>query len=150
MFSSVFDIFCPRFGTFFRRHFPFVSLGRNFLDHYGKAIAFVWQVYLLVGPSFLAVRRVLDSIISVTVDMGVERHIGDMPDFLLDFFSAIDPSLVRGNYEEREYLLPFCLVKSGWNHMWDLLLRNALNSMEWWPDFLTDALTSIILVTRFF
>ncbi len=68
--SSVIDIFCPLVNGLRRRFLPFLNFNRSFLDHKGKAIALLWQLYLVAGPNFTSVRAVLDSVVSMTVDMG--------------------------------------------------------------------------------
>ena len=106
------------------------------LDHYSKTIALLWQIFLMVGPCFYAVRAFCYRVRSIITDMGAERQMVHMPDFLADFFWFIgrpnagpDPEIDRG-------LFPRAMQVHGWRHLWDTLLKRALSSLSFFPRWL--------------
>lgn len=58
-----------------------------------KAMCLLWMVMLETGPSYLAMRRYLNSIRSMTTDQGTEFGLADLPDILPDFIQFLNPKL---------------------------------------------------------
>ena len=118
MFATTVDAYCD--GQIIRRLAPLINLARDNLDHAGKTVGLVWQVFLLVGPDYASVRDFLNRVRSLTTDMGVERLLADMPDFLPDFYAAIDPAFSKHSVAHRSHMFPAAMQVAGWCHMWDL------------------------------
>ena len=143
--ATVIETFLGQYYS--RRLAPVVSLGRDLLGVHGKTIALLWQVYLIAGPSFEGMRKFLRRVRSLTTDMGAERGIADHSDILVDFFTYLDPDFRAEGRERLEYLFPRAIQTSGWQHMWDLLVRNALSSVTWFPKWL-DLLKAVVTTLR--
>ena len=73
-----------------RRLMPLVGLGRDYLDATGKTLSLLWLVFLLVGPTWQAMRRFCNMVKAVVTDMGTERLILNAlpPAALMDFETA--------------------------------------------------------------
>eukprot|EP00959_Pyramimonas_sp_CCMP1952_P260773 5452639-Pyramimonas_sp.AAC.1 len=135
MFASSFDLFAGPLQQ--RRYLPFISLEHGCLDSTSKAIGLLWQLFLICGPSFAMMRKACNSIRSITTDNGAERLVAKKPDFLKDFLQALGAKgrAFRGAQELRR-LFPRALVVTGWRHMWDNVLKRALWSLPFFPDWL--------------
>ena len=71
--------------------------------------------------------------------MGIEHGIADVSDVLLDLFVALDPDYRLEGRVRLQYLFPNAIATSGWQHMWDLLVRNGLSSISRFPKWLEGA-----------
>ena len=132
MFAASFDLFSE--GLMHRRLFPCISLPRNFLSARCKAYAILWQIYLIVGPSFQAVRNFCGCIRSFTTDNGAERLLADSPDLLVSFFRGIGAPTRGLTLGSR--LFPLTVLATGWRHLWDTVLRRALFSLPYFPTWI--------------
>ena len=118
-----------------RRLLPLVSLARHQLTALDKAFALVWQLWLMYGPTYAKLARVLQRVRSVTTDQGAERLIADTGSILPDFFRNLDPR-VKVPPHEGEYLFGLALGVPGWKHMIDLFLKRTLSSLVWFPKWI--------------
>lgn len=73
-------------GVFERHLMPLLILPGTMLDAEGKTICPLWGIFLIVGPSFLAMRWFLNCVEGITSDQGAERKINDMRDILCLFY----------------------------------------------------------------
>ena len=87
LFASSADIWI-NCNTFMRKLLPCVSLPRWMADAMSKTIAFLWQVYLMVGPAYAHVRHFCNRVRSFTTDMGVERLMSNQRDCLIEFYEV--------------------------------------------------------------
>jgi hypothetical protein len=122
-------------GHHMRKIFPYIApvLG---MDTLSKTAALLWQVFLLCGPCFHSMRRFCASVRSICSDMGTERNIYRHVDFLRDWFWFVGCKLNRDHMVDNDRLFPRALGQPGWKHLWDLLLRRALCSLSFFPDWL--------------
>ena len=128
------DVFLE--GSFkFRRKLPAVHLARELFTARGKAVALLWQVFLMVGPYVDQIYSVLKRIRAITTDMGVESQIKDTPDFVLPFLRSLGVSIPR-SVRPKLHLLPYCVQLSGWKHKTDLWIKRGLSSLRYFPHFL--------------
>lgn len=127
---------------FERRLFTLLSLPRDYLDASGKALALLWAIFLLVGPHYADVRRFCDSIICIVTDMGTERLIARIPNFLEDFYSLLLNVQIK-NPIHRQYLLPFAMQSPGWQHGWDIVLKRGMKCLPWFASWL-EGMRSIV------
>ena len=129
--------FCFGEGQIIRKLLPCVSLPRCMADALSKTVALLWQIYLMVGPSFARVRQFCDRVRSFTTDMGVERLMAGMPDCLVEFYevwlnSQLPVHIDRG----RKFLFPRAIEVGGWKHLFDNLIVRGLSSLAWFPGWL--------------
>jgi hypothetical protein len=134
LFASTMDVIFPG-GHHMRKIFPYIApvLG---MDTLSKTAALLWQVFLLCGPCFHSMRRFCASVRSICSDMGTERNIYRHVDFLRDWFWFVGCKLNRDHMVDNDRLFPRALGQPGWKHLWDLLLRRALCSLSFFPDWL--------------
>ena len=59
-------------------------------------VASVWAIWLLVGPHMREVDNFCRGVVSVTVDMGTERIIGNTPNVLPAFATDLGLSATPG------------------------------------------------------
>ena len=136
LFAASWEIFDGKRDEFVisRRLMPLVGLGRDFLDATGKTLALLWLVFLLVGPTWQAMRRFCCMVKAIVTDMGTERLIHCSLDILPDFFELMLNSSEHVPLVPR--LFPNCLSMPGWQHGWDLILRRTLLSLPFFPSFI--------------
>lgn len=123
-FASTLDVYDRRQGTWARWLLPCVVLDPTLMDAFGKTLALLWQVFLIAGPSFEAVRAFCNKVRSLTTDLGVERLVVQQPDWLPDFWQLLAPRLPRPPADQ-SWLWPNAVSIPGWKHAWDGLLHSA-------------------------
>ena len=121
-------------SSYTRRLLLVVSLDRNRLGIQGKAIALLWQLWLVCGPSFSALKFVTERVQAICSDMGTESGIANMVDILPAFFRMIAPGMQTSSPHER--LFGRALQVPGWRHLWDNILRRTLASLPWFASWL--------------
>jgi hypothetical protein len=119
-------------GEITRRLCPVIALERDMLNAIAKTVGLLWQIVLVVGLDFPAVRRVCNRISSLTTDFGVERWIADQPDWLDVFFEFVGAK-PRGDIPNQTWMFPRCMSMPGWRHVWDGIIKRGCNSLVWWP-----------------
>jgi hypothetical protein len=87
------------------RLFPQVCIGIGSLSAYGKVMSLLWVIWLMMGPSYWAMRRILSIIVSICTDYGTERLIPDYADCLIDFCLYIGVQVPVGEVPQA-YLFP--------------------------------------------
>ena len=102
----------------------------------GKTFSLLWQVFLHVGPSYEKLELFTRSVVSMTVDFGVESLIPGMPDMLGAFCVYCKIPVPKVGVHRRASTFPRCVVSPGWHHIWDGLTKRGLESTYWFPLFL--------------
>jgi len=124
---------------FFRKLLPVVSLDRGHIDGYGKTLCILWQIALVVGPTWAAMKMALSRVRAIITDMGVERFIVNSEDCLDAFFKVIRAPIDRAElaaWPRGQYLFPKAVQLPGWKHLWDNLLQRGLSSLRFFPGWL--------------
>ena len=75
----------------------------------GKAFALLWALFLLVGPTFQAMRDALRRVGVITTDCGTERLLIGVRDILPMLYRAIGGVVPRGMRRPQERLFPFAV-----------------------------------------
>ena len=120
---------------FERRLFPLLSLPRDYLDATGKSLALLWLIWLSVGPDYDQVLRFCDSVVCIVTDMGTERLIARIPNFLEDFYSLILNINIKHPIP-RQYMFTFAIQLPGWQHGWDIVLKRGFKTLPFFPGWL--------------
>ena len=129
--------FCFGDGYIVRKLLPCVSLPRWMADALSKTVALLWQIWLMVGPSFSRVRQFCDRVRSITTDMGVERLIAGQPDCLVEFYECWLKARLPADIDRgRKFLFPRAIEVGGWKHLFDNLIVRGLSSLDWFPGWL--------------
>lgn len=106
-------------------------------DALSKTVALLWQIWLMVGPSFSRVRQFCDRVRSITTDMGVERLIAGQPDCLVEFYECWLKARLPADIDRgRKFLFPRAIEVGGWKHLFDNLIVRGLSSLDWFPGWL--------------
>jgi hypothetical protein len=113
-----------------RRLFPLVNVGPGMATAAGKAMALLWQVFLVAGPHPKSMRNFLLRVRSITTDMGVERLISGSTDLLPEFYKWIGAK-VKVPVSRHRHLFPRALCAPGWCHIMDTLVRRGCHSRCW-------------------
>ena len=144
MLAASLEVFDPAGQLpFVRKLMPIIYLSRDYLDTFGKTLATIWVIFLLVGPDHDTVANFCSKVIAICTDMGTERLIARHSDFLPDFYALILNVRLPPTVTLRSSLFPLAMQSPGWNHGWDIVLKRGLGSLSWRPTFL-DSLRSII------
>ena len=114
------------------RQAPTVFLGIGMLSLKHKVFAFLWAIWLEVGPNQSRMRWKCNQICGLTTDRGIEIGICDSPDVLPDFLQAIGAA---GEVPRQEYLFPQAVWIAGWHHLLDNCIEQVLSAVDWWPVF---------------
>ena len=138
LFVTNIEVVVKSVANFFRRRFmPVVSIGPYMYTASGKGYSFLWQVFLMAGPTFTKLLVFLNSVFCLCTDQGTEARIIMLPDILPEFCVHIGVRVPK-NYIRRAFLLPFCLPSPGWHHCFDGLTQFGLFSLEWFPAWLAE------------
>lgn len=134
-----------------RRLLPVVSLDRGLYDALGKTFALLWQLMLVVGPSWVAMKKCCHRVRGLLTDLGVERLIWNQPDVLRLFFDVVGCPVRQEELEEalvEQHLFPKCIHMPGWKHTVDNVLQKGLCSMVFFPKFLARFKAVLALLRR--
>ena len=132
MFAATFDMLCE--GVLQRRLFPPLRLPREYWGAVSKAYALVWMIFLMVGPSFHAVRCFCNRVRGITTDNGTERMLADTKDVLVSFYTALGTRMTP-DMTSQQLLFPRAMSGLGWRHVWDSVLRAVLFKLPGFPLF---------------
>ena len=125
-------------GDIVRKLLPCVSLPKWMADSMSKAVALLWQIFLMVGPTFYQVRAFCSRVRSFTTDMGAERLIAGIADFLPDFYELwLNCKCPAGINRDLKSLFPRAIQIGGWKHLFDNLIVRGLSSLFFFPGWLT-------------
>jgi hypothetical protein len=103
-----------------------------------KVNAFLWSMYLIIGPWAEGLRLVLSMIKSITTDMGTELGFVDVPDFVDAFLQRLRGRPMDAlKVDSATRLFPNALRMAGWSHMFGNLMKHAALSLAEWPRILT-------------
>ena len=118
--ASTLDIRVPGQGGVFRqrRLLPAVSINLPMFGPIGKTMALLWQLFLMAGPTYTKMRRILKRVRAMTLDFGTESGMVDVRDILPAFFRFIGAPLPR-NYEVQDHLFPVAILQPGLRHSMD-------------------------------
>ena len=114
----------------------------------GKMLAFVWALFLLIGPNLQILQWVASKIRSFTTDFG-EIMLGIIPDIFEAFLRrlrGIPWELCAASVVEGSRLCAYALRITGWGHLWGNLAKYAAEQIEGWPEILA----ALRALTRFF
>ena len=129
-------------STCIRRLLPQISIARHMYSTVGKTVSLLWQLFLMFGPSFLALRMVCNQVAGFTSDLGTERRIPRRRDILIPFCRMLKVYVPRWA-KPQKYLFPNCLLSAGWFHLWDGVIRFGLCSLPWF-DLFTRSLKALV------
>lgn len=120
---------------FFSSIMPGTSLGHGFTAAIDKVMAFLWSLWLVVGPSIATMESFLEDVRSFTTDFGIESLMADFPNVLSSFAARVHQRVSRrfGAYKK---LFPFCVYLPDWNHTCMNMVKRVLNELERWPKIL--------------
>ena len=126
-------------GGFERIILPGTTLAYGLADTVSKAVALLWAIFLIAGPTPQALRTFCGLVSSLTTDFGVEMHLLEMPDIIDAFIEWVAGSpLVRlrplVNQDTR--LFHRALRMAGWSHTLGGIMKEVANSMREWPHML--------------
>ena len=121
LFAASFDLLAPGFCQ--RRAFPFITpeLGQDLTS---KTVALLWQIFLVVGPTFLAVRAFCNRVVCICTDMGTERLMTEVAD-ILDLFYSLIGDKTDYSHLRQDSLFPRAVHMPGWRHQFDTLLKRG-------------------------
>ena len=118
---------------------PGATMKYGHFDAINTAMAFLWAVWLLFGPTNAHMAYFCSHVRSFTTDAGVERGTIDICDVLDAFMAYIGGKtleevrhLVRFGYR----LWPRCLRIIGWNHSVSSVLKSVCKYDPNWPSIL--------------
>ncbi len=115
-----------------QRMLPIVALGHGHASTIHVTAALMHAVALEAGFEGRAVRRWLGQVRAVVTDHhAVESAIGRAPD-LVDDFLAGPESVMEGH---SDYLFPLAIEVLGSMHLCDLVLRQVVGRIRWWPEW---------------
>ena len=109
----------------------FLAVGQLGLKQ--KVFAFLWALWLEVGPSQALFRWKLSHIVGFTTDRGVEKGIADVCDVLPEFLATLS---VECSLSKCSHLFPHALWIPGFHHLLDKCAEHVLSALDFWPDFL--------------
>ena len=102
-------------------------------------------LFLVVGPSEKEMQRWLDSVTCVNTDFGVEAgmclYLKLLPLFLLWIQKPKGGAILHQTVPLPEggitgRLFKYADMFIGWGHLWDAVLKDALNWLPWWPQYM--------------
>ena len=117
------------------RRLPMVYLGVGHMGLKQKAFAFLWAIFLEIGPCFRSIRWKLMNVISFCTDKGTEKGLVELTDILPDFCRTIG---IQEHCERLGFLFPVAFWIPGWHHMWDGIVLQVLSDIQWFPAWLLD------------
>ena len=120
-------------GGFDSRILPVVYLGYGFQSLADKLFAFLWTVYLEIGPFPTLIRKRLHRIRGWTTDWGTESGICNTADVLPSFLRVIG---YQHPVPPQLYMFPRALRMPGWHHLWDGIAKDAFASLPWFAEWL--------------
>ena len=111
------------------------------LLHYGqctlacKTFAFVWALYLVVGPHAGMLQWLLYRVVAVTTDMGTELGLGMAPDIVPIFLRWLKGEPLADLKKELDLasrLMPYAMRIADWGHTCGNLAKQACYMLEDW------------------
>jgi hypothetical protein len=120
-------------GCFDSRILPVVYLGYGFQSLADKLFAFLWTVFLEIGPFPELIRKRLLRIRGWTTDWGTESGICNTADVLPQFLHAIG---YQHPVPQQLYMFPRAVWVPGWHHLWDGVAKDAFASLPWFAEWL--------------
>eukprot|EP00959_Pyramimonas_sp_CCMP1952_P351319 7360832-Pyramimonas_sp.AAC.1 len=118
--------------SFQEERLPLVRLGQGHLKMIDKLMALLWQIWLISGPSQHTMQMYLDSVRSISADMGVERGLCDAPDVMGVFFEHLRTgTVVHAHIDTKSYLFKNAMYMPGWNHTFDNILKDTCHKIPW-------------------
>ena len=100
----------------------------------GKCYAPLWQIFLVVGPSYTRMRNFLSRARVILSDFGVEHLIPNIADILPDFLEVL--SIPYPVNCRQQFLFPNCVPNAGWHHVFGGLVKWGLSTLDWFaPSF---------------
>ena len=128
---------CVGTVRWWNRLLPLNFLARGFQSLTAKVFSILWKILLVTGPHESAFRQRLRAIRCFCTDGGTEASIADTRDVLGEFLDFVGCDLV---VEKQEYLFPLAIFMSGWHHRWDNILKETLESLTFWNQWLASGM----------
>ena len=91
-----------------RKQFPVLRIAIGLHTAFGKCVALLGQIWLLMGPKLALSRDFLRNVVSTTTDTSAKRLLTDLPDLLPAFFKHIGAALPQ-EVEFGQRLFPHCM-----------------------------------------
>ena len=113
------------------RILPLATLGQGRTALSDKAVAHIHQTWCEYGPERSAVRTACSNVRQVLSDMGVEFGIANYVDVINDCIPAF--STDKHQLSQRGFLYPFALQVPGLLHILDWVVRETVESFNFWP-----------------
>ncbi len=120
-----------------------VRISKRQLGAFAKTYALSWQTWLSFGPSLASMRSALQDVVSITSEMGSERLVARCA----DFFTAHGVTVPVREKLPTSHLFPYAVVRPGWGHYCDLMVKSGLSALPWFPRWLAKA-KSLLSVLR--
>ena len=120
---------------FKRRLLPQICIARNMYSTLGKCVSLLWQIFLMFGPSYVAMRAICNRVGGLTSDLGTEKRISNYRDILIPFLKMLHVPVPKDAKPQR-YLFPHSILSAGWYHLWDGVIRFGLCMLPWFKVFL--------------
>ena len=114
---------------------PLIRIGSDMRTLVGKTFAVLWQIFLVVGPTYSKLRSFTEQVVAFTVDLGTERGLPAIRDLLPQFCRSVGIPVPDG-CEARNRTFPGAIVQPGWHHVFDGLLQRGLSGLDWFPSWL--------------
>ena len=92
-------------------YWPLQSLGHGHASVVDKQAALAHAIWLQAGPALEDVRAYCSSVHCICTDLGVEKDVGDAPDFLVAYLTG-DTDIV----DAKSYMFPEALRIIDWSH----------------------------------
>jgi hypothetical protein len=125
-------------GAIETRILPPVSLAYGAFGLIHKAVALLWSLFLILGPSQAKFDWFRDKVASVTTDMGTEFRLMSMPDISRTFFEYLRHKNmgVAAPLTNRAFVLfPKSIRLPGWSHLWSNIMHMVSKQFGRYPEF---------------
>ena len=129
---------------------PGCTLSYGCFNVVSKAIALVWAVWLVAGPSEEAVQFFFEKVASIVTDHGTELQLLTVPNLVKAFIrwnSGVPLAHCASLVDDSSRLMPNALRISGWCHAWGNLMKEILHVCPRWPTVL-DQIRSMVSFWR--
>lgn len=123
-------------GTTLRMILPGSTLAYGHTDTISKAVALVWAIWLVAGPTLEDLRFFCDHVRSLTTDFGVEMHLIELPDISAAFVAWAGGTAlhqVRPLVVHDRRIFRFALRIAGWSHTLGGIMKTVAESAPEWP-----------------
>ena len=135
--SMLFDIAFSD-GRIERVVMPAMGLQYGSAGALDKAIAFLWSLFLLVGTEH-AMKFFIERMVSITIDMGIEFSMADLPDMTSAFCAnlrGVPLSEAVKLVDHNKKVFGRAVRFPGWGHCFGNLMNTAMKVTPEYPQYL--------------